>query len=280
MGLAVHPDYDQNTFIYAMYAYNDSGELAARVVRFIDSGSSLQQDRVIIDNLPCASNHCGGRIAFGPDGYLYVSVGDARQPRLAQDSSVLNGKILRITDVGQTPPGNPFGDLFTYSIGHRNVQGLTWHPETDVFFVTEHGPSGIDGVGGGDEINVIKPGENYGWPIVSHEKADSRFISPKLVFTPAVAPAAGMFYKSGKISEFKNNFFFALLKGEGIMKVVISKEDPEKIESFAKLSDINFGRIREITEGPDGAIYFSTSNRDGRGNVRPNDDKIYRMVPK
>ncbi|MCR4263291.1 MAG: PQQ-dependent sugar dehydrogenase [Candidatus Roizmanbacteria bacterium] len=284
MGLAVHPDFDQNTFIYAMYAYHGSGGLAARVVRFIDSGSSLQQDRVIIDNLPCASNHCGGRIAFGPDGMLYVSVGDARQPRLAQDSSVLNGKILRITDAGQTPPGNPFGDLFTYSIGHRNVQGLTWHPETNMFFATEHGPSGIDGVGGGDEINVIKPGENYGWPIVSHRESQEKYVSPAYLFSPdgppAVAPASAHIVHSQNNPWYGDLLIGALYEGD----IIRCKLDYTVVTTCENLG-LAVGRIRDIAENNQGEIFFSTSNRDGRSTksgkvLNDSDDKIYQLIVK
>ncbi|MBI1871989.1 PQQ-dependent sugar dehydrogenase [Candidatus Collierbacteria bacterium] len=221
--------------------------------------------------------HDGCRIKFGPDNKLYITLGEAAQKDLAQKLDSLNGKILRINADGSIPADNPFRGSPIYSYGHRNPQGIDWDPQTNLLWATEHGPSGADGPGGGDEINLIKEGANYGWPLVSHDKTYPGTEFPKLLFTPAVAPAAGMFYRGDLFPEFKNNFFFAALRGEGIYRLVIAGD---KVISFEKLSGIDVGRIREIVEGPDGAIYFTTSNRDGRGKLREGDDKIYRIVPK
>jgi len=278
MGLTIDPDYTNNKLIYVSYAYEKEGDLVVKVVRFKDNGDNLSEETVIIDNLPAARFHAGCRIKFGPDKKLYITAGDAGERKLAQGLDNLYGKILRINADGTIPADNPFPNSPIWSYGHRNPQGIDWHSGSGTMWSTEHGPSGFDGPGGGDEVNVIVKGGNYGWPEVSHEDSKEGMISPLLVFTPADAPASGMFYKSGKIDEFKNTFLFGCLRGQGIMVVKLIEGDPTKFESFKKIAT-EYGRIRDIAEGPDGSIYFSSSNKDGRGNVKKGDDKIYRIAP-
>jgi glucose/arabinose dehydrogenase len=279
MGLALDPDYISNKLIYISYAYEKSGKLWVKVVRYKDNGISLSDDTMIFDGIPAEQYHAGCRLKFGPDKKLYITTGDAGERKYAQELDKLNGKILRINADGSIPADNPFLNSPVWSYGHRNPQGIDWFPGTEVMWSTEHGPSGFDGPGGGDEVNVIVKGKNYGWPEVSHTESKEGMVSPLLVFTPAEAPASGMFYKSGKISDFKNTFLFGCLKGEGIMVVNVDENDPAKQVSFKKIAD-TYGRIRDITEGPDGYIYFSSSNKDGRGSVQDGDDKIYRIMPK
>jgi aldose sugar dehydrogenase len=280
MGLVLDPSYASNKFLYVSYAYKTGGDMYAKIVRYIDEGTSLSSEKIILDRIPAADNHAGCRLRFGPDGKLYSTTGDAKDRKLAQDINNLHGKLLRINADGTIPSDNPFPNNPVWSYGHRNAQGIDWYPGTDILYSTEHGPSGFDGPGGGDEVNIIEKGKNYGWPEVSHEKTKQGMESPKLVFTPAIAPASGMFYRSGVIPEFKNNFFFGCLRGSGIMRLIIDPNDPRKIISHQMMPEIDFGRIRDVAEGPDGAIYFSTSNQDGRGNPRSGDDKIYRIVKK
>lgn len=277
MGLAIEPDYTNNKLIYVSYAYEKGGDLVVKVVRFKDNGDNLSEETIIIDGLPAARFHAGCRIRFGPDNKLYITTGDAGERKLAQGLDNLYGKILRINADGTIPSDNPFANSPIWSYGHRNPQGIDWHA-SGTMWSTEHGPSGFDGPGGGDEVNVIVKGGNYGWPEVSHEDSKEGMISPLLVFTPADAPASGMFYKSGKIEEFKNTFLFGCLRGQGIIVVKVKEGDPTKFDSFKKIAT-DYGRIREIAEGPDGSIYFSSSNKDGRGNVKKGDDKIYRIMP-
>lgn len=277
MGLTLHPKYSENKYIYISYAYEKNDDIWVKVVRFRDNGYSLDDEKVIFDDIPAARFHAGCRIKFGPDSKLYITTGDAGDREYAQDLNKIHGKILRLNDDGTIPADNPFSNSPVWSYGHRNPQGIDWFPGTDILWSTEHGPSGFDGPGGGDEVNVIVKGGNYGWPVVSHNESREGMISPVLVFTPAEAPASGMFYSSGKIDKFKNCFLFGCLRGNGIISVKVDPNDKTKVISYEKIAQ-DFGRIREITEGPDGSIYFSTSNRDGRGKVRDGDDKIYRII--
>ncbi|RPI17347.1 MAG: PQQ-dependent sugar dehydrogenase [Ignavibacteriae bacterium] len=278
MGLAVDPDYLSNKFIYISYAYETDGDLYVKIERYRDDGNTVSKDITLFDKLPAAQNHAGCRLRFGPDKKLYITIGDATDREFAQDMKMLHGKLLRVNPDGSVPSDNPFPNSPIWTLGHRNSQGIDWYPGTEILYSTEHGPSGFDGPGGGDEVNIIVKGKNYGWPEVHHRAHKEGMVDPVLEFTPAEAPASGMFYHSNVIPEFTNNFFFGCLRGEGIIRVIIDPNDPTKVLSFEKMPEIDFGRIREITEGPDGAIYFSTSNRDGRGDAKSGDDKIYRIT--
>lgn len=280
MGLTLDPDYQNNNLLYVSYAYDNGDILNVKVVRYKDEGGNLSGEKIIIDGIPAEKYHAGCRIKFGPDGKLYITTGDAGERNLAQDKNNLYGKILRINSDGTIPSDNPFPENPVWSFGHRNPQGIDWFPGTDIMYSTEHGPSGFDGPGGGDEVNIIEKGGNYGWPVVSHKNSRDGMISPALEFTPAIAPASGLFYKSDSIPGYKNNFFFGCLRGRGIVRVVVNENNPREIVSFEKADLSRIGRIRDIAEGPDGAIYFSTSNRDGRGTEKDGDDKIYRIIKK
>jgi aldose sugar dehydrogenase len=193
----------------------------------------------------------------------------------------LAGKTLRLNDDGSIPPDNPFVNQQgarpeIWSLGHRNAQGIAWQPDTGLQFQTEHGPSGFDGPGGGDEVNIVEKGKNYGWPTVHHEQSRDGQESPILVYTPAAAPASAMFYRGSAFPQFRGNLFFGNLKGECIIRVVL---DGKRVVSQERLIERTYGRIREVAEGPDGAIYFSTSNRDGRGSPAKDDDRILRLAP-
>lgn len=280
MDLSLHPQFATNHLLYLTYAYRGEGQLV-RVVRFRETGTALTDRKVIIENIPAAQYHAGCRARFGPDGKLYVTTGDATERQLAQQLNSLAGKTLRLNDDGSVPADNPFvgregvrPEIWSY--GHRNAQGIDWQPGTDLQFQTEHGPSGFDGPGGGDEVNIVERGKNYGWPTIHHTQAQAGMESPLLEYTPAVAPASGMFYRGSAFPQFRGNFFFGGLRGETIIRVVL---DGRRVVSQEHLLEKKYGRIRALVEGPDGAIYFSTSNRDGRGTPADNDDRILRLVP-
>jgi glucose/arabinose dehydrogenase len=280
MDLSLHPQFAANHLLYLTYAYRGEGQLV-RVVRFRETGTGLTDRKVIIENIPAAQNHAGCRARFGPDGKLYVTTGDATDRELAQRMDSLAGKTLRLNDDGTVPPDNPFvgqkdARQEIWSLGHRNAQGIDWQPGTNLQFQTEHGPTGFDGPGGGDEVNIVERGKNYGWPTIHHTQSRAGLESPLLEYTPAVAPASAMFYRGSAFPQFRGNFFFGGLRGETIIRVVL---DGRRVVSQERLLEKKYGRIREIAEGPDGAIYFSTSNRDGRGRPAETDDRILRLVP-
>jgi aldose sugar dehydrogenase len=280
MGLTLHPQFADNHLLYLAYAYRGNGQ-RVRVVRMKETSSGLVDRKVIIDDIPAAANHAGCRLRFGPDGKLYITTGDATERELAQRLDSLAGKTLRVNDDGTVPQDNPFvgqagarPEIWSY--GHRNSQGLDWQPGANVMFQTEHGPSGFDGPGGGDEVNIVERGKNYGWPVIHHKETHAGMESPLLEYTPAVAPASGMFYRGAAFPEFRGNFFFGCLRGQCLIRVVL---DGRRVVSQERLLREDYGRIREVAEGPDGAIYFSTSNRDGRGRPASGDDRILRLVP-
>jgi glucose/arabinose dehydrogenase len=283
MGLTLHPQFASNRFLYLAYAYQsgDGGQQRVRVVRFRETGTGLTDRRLIIENIPAAQFHAGCRLRFGPDGKLYISTGDATEPATAQKLDSLGGKILRLNDDGTIPSDNPFvgqknarPEIWSY--GHRNPQGLDFQPGTNLLFETEHGPSGGDAPGGGDEVNIVEKGKNYGWPVVHHKDTRAGMESSLLEYTPAVAPASGTFYQGTRFPQFRGNFFFGNLRGQTIIRVVL---EGRRVVSQERLLEGQYGRIRDVVEGPDGALYFSTSNRDGRGSPATDDDRILRLVP-
>lgn len=280
MSLALHPQFVTNHFLYLAYAYKGAGQ-EVRVVRYRETPTGLVDPKVIIEKIPAAQFHAGCRIAFGPDDRLYVTTGDATERSLAQMLGSLAGKTLRLNDDGTVPLDNPFvaqkgarPEIWSY--GHRNAQGMAWQPESNLMFQTEHGPSGFDGPGGGDEVNIVERGKNYGWPLIHHRQTKEGLEPPLLEYTPACAPGSAMFYRASAFPQFHNNFFFGCLHGERLIRVVL---DGRRVVSQEDLLTKKYGRIREVAQGPDGAIYFSTSNRDGRGSPASDDDRIIRLVP-
>jgi len=252
-----------------------------RVARYKFADNELSEPKTIIEDIPAAPNHAGTRARFGPDGKLYITTGDATEKEIAQKTNSLGGKTLRLNDDGTIPADNPFvGDKKfrpeIWTVGHRNAQGLAWQPGSNLMFQTEHGPSGFDGRGGGDEVNIVERGKNYGWAEIHHNQTKAGMESPLLEYTPPCAPASAMFYNGDKLPEFKGNFFFGCLRGTRIIRV---KLNGRKVVGQENILKENFGRIREIAQSPDGFIYFSTSNQDGRGNSAKDDDRILRIVP-
>lgn len=280
MDVSIHPNFSANSYVYLAYAYNKDGK-RDKVVRYKFDGKTLTEPKIIIEDLPAAPNHAGMRARFGPDGKLYITVGDATDRQIAQQMNNLGGKTLRLNDDGTVPTDNPFVNQAgtrpeIWSVGHRNAQGLAWQPGSGLMFQTEHGPSGFDGPGGGDEVNIVERGKNYGWPTIHHKATRDGLVSPLLEYTPACAPASGAFYNGDAFPAFKGNFFFGCLSGERLIRVVLNGRSVVSQEDLLKDT---YGRIREVAEGPDGFIYFSTSNRDGRGSPAKDDDRILRLVP-
>jgi quinoprotein glucose dehydrogenase len=278
LGLAVDPRFADSSYVFVFYTHRPlSGPPRGRVSRFRERDGRGVEERIVLDGIPAARRHSGGALAFGPDGKLYIGTGDAGRPRIAQDMNSLGGKILRIDPDGSIPDDNPFPDSPVYALGLRNVQGFDWEPETGRMFATMHGPTGEWGYQGRDEINVIEPGANYGWPVVLGAPGEPEFADPLLEYRPAVAPAAAVFY-DGPIREWRGDLFFATLRGEHLHRVVLS-EDRTTVASLERFWPDVYGRIRAVALGPDGHLYFGSSNRDGRGFARPGDDQVFRVVP-
>lgn len=274
MGLALDPDFAENGYLYVMYTYLDGlNMLQNRVSRLTLEGNKAGKEKVILDNISGNAIHDGGRIKFGPDAKLYVTTGDATNPSRAQDLKSLNGKILRLNADGSIPADNPFPGSPVYSYGHRNPQGLAWDPATGQLFETEHGPVG------NDEVNIIRPGKNYGWPIVQGVAHEARFADPIAVYSPSVAPAGLILDSDDRLLGWTGNLIFATLRGEHLHRLVLRDPDFNGVVAEEKLFEGQYGRLRDVTPGPDGHLYFSTSNRDGRGRPAPDDDKILRIVP-
>lgn len=267
MGLALHPDYENNGKLYLMMTTRQGDGLTNRVVSYIfnEVSNQLNEPRIIIEGIPGASNHDGGRLAFGPDGYLYITTGDAQQDQLAQDKNSLAGKILRVADEGGIPADNPFSNA-VYSYGHRNVQGIVWDKEGRLW-ATEHGPSGTQS--GCDEVNLIVKGGNYGWPYVRCEQGKAEMINPVIQSgrSETWAPS-GMAIRGDQL-------LFAGLKGETIYRGTI---EGDNLVNLKKLLGGEYGRLRTVKESGDSKwVYLLTSNRDGRGKIRPGDDRLIRL---
>lgn len=282
MDLTLHPDFSKNNFVYLAYAYNKDEGKRVKVVRYVYKDGKFTDPKPIVQDVPGTALHAGMRCRFGPDRKLYVTTGDSTDWNLAQKTDSLAGKTLRLNDDGTIPPDNPFvgragyrPEIWTY--GNRNAQGIAWQPGTNLLFETEHGPSGFEGRGvGGDEVNILEAGKNYGWPVIHHIDTKTGMEAPLIEYTPSCAPASAMFYSGTALSAFNGNFFFGCLRGTRVIRVVL---DGRKVVKQENLLENTYGRIREMEQGPDGSIYFSTSNRDGRGTPAKDDDRIMRIVP-
>lgn len=264
LGVTLHPDFEENNYIYFYYTYrNDGNNTLNRVVRMSYENQQLTGETTVLDQIPGASNHNGGRIHFGPDNYLYITTGDAQQPSSSQNTRSLAGKILRVTDIGEPAPDNPFNNE-VYSYGHRNPQGICWH--NDQLFSTEHGRSGAQS--GLDELNLIRPGANYGWPEIQGDVTQSNMQKP-LIHSGAEtwAPASA--------ACIDDRVYFGGLRGNTLYEAEV-QGDAVKINRYL---EGDLGRIREVIVGPDNMLYISTSNRDGRGIPASGDDRIIRINP-
>ena len=262
LGLVLHPNFTENHLLYVYHTYSNNSAVLNKVLMLTENDNKIVESKVIIDNIPAAERNDGGRIKFGPDGKLYIATGDAQQPELAQDAGSLAGKILRLNSDGSIPEDNPFEGSPVYSYGHRNIQGLAWHPLSEDLYASEHGPEG------NDEINLIKPGSNYGWPI--EDCSAEKFEKPILCFNPAVAPAGMTFAALDRLG-YQNDILLAALKAQHIRLVDLESDVESNILT-------GFGRIRDIVEAADGSLYVATSNRDGRAVPSQNDDKILRII--
>ncbi len=272
MGIALDPDYLQNHMFYVMHTYREDGKIYNRIVRLLEDENEATIDRVIFDKIPGGQAHNGGRIKIGPDRKLYIATGDAGNPSLVQNLNSTAGKILRLNLDGSIPEDNPFPGSPIFSLGFRNPQGLAFRDE-NVLYASEHGQTAHD------EINLIRPGANYGWPIVQGDQETDRIDAQKPLLQSGDvtwAPSGITFVTQGP---WQGKLLVAALRGERLLVITLNEDGTEVLEVESYLEN-TYGRLREVVEGIDGSIYLTTSNMDGRGNVRQNDDKIIRLIPK
>ncbi|MFD2866012.1 PQQ-dependent sugar dehydrogenase [Mucilaginibacter antarcticus] len=276
LGMAIHPEFEKNRFIYLANDYWQGNRIRLQIVRYEFRNDTLIKPFVIKDDIHANQNHTGSRLVFGADRKLYITTGDADEAILSQDLKTYNGKILRVNDDGTVPADNPFVNNDTarkeiWSYGHRNPQGLVFQPGSNTLFETEHGPTG------GDEINIIKRGMNYGWPLIHHQQTREAMLTPIAEFTPSIGPGEAMFYNGDKFPQLKGKLLVACLRGESILKVTL--DGNKAIGQEVMLKKV-YGRIRSLVTGPDGYIYFSTSQIDpAEGQPRPQYDMILRLRP-
>lgn len=287
LGMTLHPDFPSSRFLYLAYTYRHNGSIAVKIERYsVTDDLALTSPRTLLDQIPAGAFHAGCKLAFGPDKKLYITTGDAGDRHSAQSLASLAGKTLRINDDGSIPDDNPFvntpgAQKEIWSYGHRNAQALDWDSH-GIMYLAEHGPSGFDGGFGNDEINIITKGGNYGWPVqIGNEKGqwanNVEIMMPVKVYPEAIAPGGLTIPKNSIIPELKDKVLVSGLRGTTILALRIEKGI---VLSQELVIDNSFGRIRELVTSPEGYVYFSTSNRDGRGNPKSSDDAIYRIILK
>ncbi len=275
MGLVLHHAFPQEPSLFVCQTYRPDGDgVENRIVRLRTSGDTDPRSETVLEGMDAASIHDGCRLARDGDGLLYATMGDAARSQRAQDPGSRNGKILRMT-----PAGNPLGadrdgwDPYVLTIGHRNPQGIAFHPASGTPVITEHGPENHD------EVNVLEPGANYGWPEVrGTDDGDGRFTPAIWSSGPegTVAPAGAAFIDAPG-SPLDGAFVFGTLKAAQLHVLELAEDDPEMVEGEHVVFEERFGRLRAVTWGPDEALYLGTSNADGRGEPGPQDDRIVRV---
>ncbi len=261
LGLSLHPQFEKNSLVYLYYTYqNEEAKKINKVIRATYTNSGFSDIETIIDNIPGALYHNGGRIAFGPDNNLYITTGDSQRPQKAQDTEFLGGKILRLDEDGKAISDNPFGNK-VYSYGHRNPQGIAWDGNNNLW-ATEHGRSATD------ELNLIKKGANYGWPvIIGKEEREG-------MKTPIINSGVSETWAPSGATYYDNNIFFVGLRGNTLYQANIADINNVVLtKHFAG----EFGRLRDVIVDDNGILYFISNNTDGRGEPTENDDKLYRL---
>lgn len=283
LDLALHPDYPSNRRVYLSYTVASGRGWMTRVAHWQETPEGLKDEQIVFPGFPGSDKpkHFGSRIRFGLDRTLYITLGERGEGRRAQDLMDLNGKTLRLNGDGTVPADNPFvgrkdARPEIFSFGNRNSQGMAVQPGTGLIFQTEHGPSWNDAPGGGDEVNVIVAGGNYGWPLVHHRETRDGTVAPLAEYTPAIAPAGCTFYTGEAFPAWRGDFFFTNLTGKMLVRL---KLDGLKVVGQEHLLKNTFGRLRDVAQGKDGSLYVITSDTDAYGPGRPGGDRLLRLVP-
>jgi aldose sugar dehydrogenase len=279
LGAALHPSFADNRLFYIYFTAQNGGRELNRVERWKLSpdASRAEREQLILDGIPAAKYHDGGRLRFGPDGKLYIGTGDAREPQLSQKLSSLAGKLLRLEPDGAIPGDNPFPGSPVFALGIRNTQGFDWLDQRTLA-VVDHGPSGELGRQGNDELSIVTAGANLGWPTIWGCQSGSRMSSPVLSFADATPPGGAAIYRGSAIAEWKGDLLIGTLGSEHLHRVVLGADGRTVARHERYLfGDQGYGRLREVVMGPDGHLYVSTSNCDGRGDCPADKDRILRI---
>lgn len=256
LGFVLSSDFSESNVAYAYYTYEDNTGQFNRIIELRLEGNVWREESLLLDHIPSGSWHHGGRIKIGPDGKLYATTGDGYEADIAQDLNSLGGKILRMNLDGSIPSDNPFSNSYVYSYGHRNPQGITWSSDGSIY-ASEHGDDA------NDEINLIEPGQNYGWPIIEGPEEQGGMVSPLFTSgdTETWAPS-GMDYYDGRL-------YVAALRGSALLEFDLDQNEHREVIT-------GLGRLRDVLIEDD-SLYFISNNTDGRGNPEDNDDKLYRL---
>jgi glucose/arabinose dehydrogenase len=267
LGLVLDPEFAENRLVY-LYL---TGADAMRLERWRWTGLRLVREGTVLDGIEAGDIHDSGRIAFAPDGRLFVATGDAGNPSLAQDPGSLNGKMLAL--VPEQYRGATAVHPEVIASGLRNSQGFDWEPGTGMLAANDHGPSGFDGPEGYDEVDVIVPGGNYGWPeAIGDDAGGGRYRTPARIYLEPIAPSGGTFLTAP--SAWQGDYVLAALRGEELRRLTFEEG---RVVVDQPLLEGAYGRLRSVIEAPDGSLYVLTSNRDGRGTPRSGDDRILRV---
>ena len=269
LGIALDPRFRANRLVYLYYTTREG----MRLGRWRWTGSRLRRQATLLDDIAAGFVHDSGRIDFGPDGRLYVATGEAGEGELAQDPDSLNGKVLRLTPE-QYHASEPVSPQIL-AMGLRNPQGFDWQPGSGTLVMNDHGPSGFDGPEGFDEVNVIVPGGNYGWPnAIGTDTGGGQYLAPVRLYPQPIAPSGAAFI--GRRSAWRGDYVLAALRGTELRRLEIHNG---QVVAEDELLRNRFGRLRTVRQGPDGNLYVLTSNLDGRGFPRRGDDRILCLTP-
>ena len=256
LGLALDPDDPTSLFVYATRESDNA------VTRWTLDGESMRDPVPVVTGIPKAGNHNGGRLAFGPDGFLYVATGDAQNRDNAQDPGSLGGKILRITRDGAPAPGNPFPGSPVWTLGHRNVQGLGWAAD-GAMYASEFGQNRLD------ELNLIQPGSNYGWPHTEGSDGEGGFVDPLVTWSTGEASPSGLLVTGDAV-------YLAALRGERLWRVPLV--GPGQVGPPEAYLSGQLGRLRDVVLAPSGRALWVLTNNTARGDPAPDDDKLVELA--